>query len=71
MLGRATPVLPAEDMARAKTFYTEKIGLSMPSLDAADKGLRRLERLHAKDIVAERHGLGDVGLRHATLTNYG
>ena len=29
MLGRAMPVLPAEDMARAKAFYTGKLGLSV------------------------------------------
>ena len=29
MLGRATPVLPAEDMARAKKFYTDELGLSV------------------------------------------
>jgi len=29
MLAKATPVLPAEDMERAKSFYTEKVGLSM------------------------------------------
>lgn len=29
MLAKATPVLPAEDMERAKAFYTEKVGLSI------------------------------------------
>ncbi len=29
MLGRATPVLPAEDLARAKKFYTDDMGLSV------------------------------------------
>ena len=29
MLAKATPVLPAEDMERAKSFYTEKIGLAI------------------------------------------
>jgi catechol 2,3-dioxygenase-like lactoylglutathione lyase family enzyme len=29
MLAKATPVLPAEDMERAKSFYTEKVGLSI------------------------------------------
>ena len=29
MLAQATPVLPAEDIERAKTFYTEKIGMSI------------------------------------------
>ena len=29
MLAKATPVLPAEDMERAKFFYTEKLGLSI------------------------------------------
>jgi predicted enzyme related to lactoylglutathione lyase len=29
MLGKATTVLPAEDLARAKAFYTDKVGLSI------------------------------------------
>lgn len=29
MLAKATPVLPAEDMKRATSFYTEKVGLSV------------------------------------------
>jgi catechol 2,3-dioxygenase-like lactoylglutathione lyase family enzyme len=29
MLAKATPVLPAENMERAKSFYTEKLGLSI------------------------------------------
>ena len=29
VLAKATPILPAEDMERAKTFYTEKVGLSV------------------------------------------
>ena len=29
MLAKASPVLVAEDMARAKAFYTEKLGLSV------------------------------------------
>ena len=28
MLAKATPILPAEDMERAKAFYTDKVGLS-------------------------------------------
>lgn len=29
MLAKATPVLPAEDIARAKRFYQEQLGLSV------------------------------------------
>lgn len=29
MLSKATPILPAEDMARAKAFYTQKLGLKL------------------------------------------
>ena len=29
MLSKATPILPAEDMARAKAFWTQKVGLSL------------------------------------------
>ena len=29
MLAQVTPVLPAEDIERAKDFYTEKLGLSI------------------------------------------